>query len=745
MGLELIGEGDISSGEENCYSTNEVEAIRAIILRLSDKIPAVRAKCAMNIHQFYSKHSDSKNSCNFMRLQVIEALSRRLEDERATVRRAAVLAMGAVLMQQCQERELNNNNVNTSMLCIDRIGELCSDHSVQVRRASAETLSKMLHVESNSRDFTSSIVSCWVHSVLPLVCDEEASCASKAIDILHEQILQPIINFDEQSLSWSLLNCIFSKRGSKSTFHLALEKLSSCGRLAKKEIKECWSFCHAVISSSVNTNESDHCGGAWCLVLGLVCSQKDRSFTFKALNETGITCQFLIECLNNTSIAAPTHNTIAISRTILQLVPLTSHEVPNELRSKLEQSLLNMEYTSDTLELVAPALNIIGNKDFVIMLYQVCASVLEKYIQGANPDGSEEDVVGRALYTLGEATLLNFNPNVDDYPEKGENFIPFPDDSLLQMCQILLAPTLPLLASDSLERPNPHRAHAVTALGKLCLRNVALAKNCINMLARELVFDKNVRNNAGVVSNILVVLGDLCVRYTSLVDRHLHAMSACLQFGIESSAQNTCSVLNLSGDADDKTKNLSNTNSTELALVRKHAVILLSSLMLQDYIKFRHGMFFRFLAATVDEDEGVASLAEMTLCGPLLSKNPLLFVNNFVEAMFVLNHYVAHPMYSASNEGSSNSHHHELPHFFGPSLQFKRMALYRLMISYLNDEQKIMLSARLGKEVLLAALETQADEGLNIACWPWKGGDSKSDAFEIHQSAVGVLSDTFAM
>jgi condensin-2 complex subunit D3 len=57
------------------------------------------------------------------------------------------------------------------------------------------------------------------------------------------------------------------------------------------------------------------------------------------------------------------------------------------------------------------------------------------------------------------------------------------------------------------------RAHAIIALGKLCIIDEMLAKRCVPVLVRQLQSndDHIVRNN------IVVVISDLCIRY---VDFH---------------------------------------------------------------------------------------------------------------------------------------------------------------------------------------------------------------------------------
>ncbi|CAM9995562.1 unnamed protein product, partial [Hapterophycus canaliculatus] len=96
-------------------------------------------------------------------------------------------------------------------------------------------------------------------------------------------------------------------------------------------------------------------------------------------------------------------------------------------------------------------------------------------------------------------------------------------------------------------------------------------------------------------------------RYTAMVDRHVAAMAACLQ------------------DAH--------------PMVRRHAILLISQLLLQDYVKWRGLLLYRFLATMVDSDASVRDLGAFTLTQPLITKTPGLFAQNFVETLFVLNNY----------------------------------------------------------------------------------------------------------
>ena len=151
-----------------------------------------------------------------------------------------------------------------------------------------------------------------------------------------------------------------------------------------------------------------------------------------------------------------------------------------------------------------------------------------------------------------------------------------PSAKLLSLVQMILPPVLPSMQGDGEEVsvPPSARALAFVSLGKLCLRDGQLAKRCINLFARELDvgYSSTVTESESVRSNALVVLGDLCVRYTNLVDRQLPAMAACLQDG-------------------------------QSGLVKRHAILLLSSLLLQDYVKWRGLLLMRYMAAVMDTDE----------------------------------------------------------------------------------------------------------------------------------------------
>jgi condensin-2 complex subunit D3 len=259
----------------------------------------------------------------------------------------------------------------------------------------------------------------------------------------------------------------------------------------------------------------------------------------------------------------------------------------------------------------------------------------------------------------------------------------------------MLATALP---KSDFATPETARAHAFLTLGKFCLRSEPLANSSVTLLVQEL-YQEGSDMCPSVQSNALLVLGDLCVRYTNLVDRYLPVMARCLQSGITDHTRDS-SLFDI-------------TQQDQTRLVRKHAILLLTSLLLQDYIKWRGLLFQRFLVATADKDEGVARLAEMSLCGPLLKKYPKLFFNNFVESLFVLNRCTAHPLYSAAASSGENGGGvtvgFEGIDLSGEAGRAARNHIYATAISKMSSEEKIGITARLANDVLGAALKTDGD------------------------------------
>lgn len=312
------------------------------------------------------------------------------------------------------------------------------------------------------------------------------------------------------------------------------------------------------------------------------------------------------------------------------------------------------------------------------------------------------------LHLVGEIAMLG----IAVHEQQGQSStlsVPV-SSTLVSLVQALLPPTLPQSDAASPAPPVPEavRAHAFIALGKLCLFDQKLAKESINLLVRELVKADSV----AVRSNALLVLSDLCVRYTALVDNHVPVMATCLQ--------------------------------DPHPLVRRHALLLISQLLVQDYVKWRGLLLHRFLSTLVDPNDDIAQLAEYTLCMVLLRKQPGLFVSNFVDALFVLNGLRGHAKYQAAlRQGAKGTTAVTMDGIElggdAPAQRERRMRIYRLQLQNMSDEHRIQVTAKLAQEVLAAAV----DGSIAVTSAP-HGADGADETFD---GAVGacVLGDAIAI
>lgn len=64
-----------------------------------------------------------------------------------------------------------------------------------------------------------------------------------------------------------------------------------------------------------------------------------------------------------------------------------------------------------------------------------------------------------------------------------------------------------------------------SVIGKLCLQHEDLAKKSIPALVREL----EVCEDVAVRNNVVIVMCDLCIRYTVMVDKYIPNISMCLK------------------------------------------------------------------------------------------------------------------------------------------------------------------------------------------------------------------------
>ncbi len=762
--------------EDSLLSSEVFNTLRG---RLSDKVPAVRVRAAAAFSTAASGIAQVGNgqmkmkfqACiSNLKLDVLASLRERASaDDKATVRRAAIIALADLLFVI---------NAPPDQLDISVLGILCNDASVAVRKSSLDAITSLIdrhHSNECSPGSIKELENAWVDFVLPLVHDSENSCSTKAIESFIELVIDPIVeraqNSNEDDVdkdiriqsTWRMLSRINvasssagSFKGGKSALDTAFKKAFETSEVANQ--REVAGALLYELHQNISVEEKefdDRTIGSWCLLECMTSFhygekyKGEDSFDLKvALKRNGIGTDFLLNNWKRVSrlISGSVGEGrraktifIATARCCLHvmsaLASIMTLDEAGHLFSSLRNSMESFALDVDVIGASIMALVHITQrlhdidktktpetvcKEWITASIQACERLLRKFVK---PGGTMCQQLDRALYTIGELTMVGFDPSQDTYHDKlsileesskdksVKSLTVKPSSAIVQLVQSLLLPTLPTENGSANETRVPHklRAHAFITFGKICLRDEGLAKNSINIFARELRQEGD-NSDPAVKSNALIVLGDFCIRYTHHVDRYISLMASCLQPRNEA--------------ADDQSE----------SIVRHHAILILSNLILQDYIKWKGVLFYRFLAATVDENKSVANLAKLLLCGPLLTKQSTLFFNNFVDSLFILNGCTAHPMFANKDKRDGYSLQIDGLDYFRVENSSKRADIYTILLSHLSDEEKIGITARLAKEVLSTATEIKGE--LRTAA------SSSSQEARIG-GAYSVLSDCF--
>jgi hypothetical protein len=321
----------------------------------------------------------------------------------------------------------------------------------------------------------------------------------------------------------------------------------------------------------------------------------------------------------------------------------------------------------------------------------------------------DEALVVHALFCAGEAVMLTERAHMTG--------------RLITAVQALLPPTLTAVLDEDAPRggsvassliPPKVRAHAFISIGKAMLRDSGLCKRLAPILVQELVPAAVQKRVAGEMptplrgpgvgeshnvlrNNVLLLLCDMCRVFTSVVDPYLGEISASLR------------------DPD--------------VGVRRHALMAISQLLQEDFIKWKGSLFLRMLRQVVDRDQSVRQMADGALQAlvqhTMTQTEQHKVEQHFVESFFFFNACTAHAAYnqfrgislddaddallskanmqvlaSKVTHSSAGSEHDSMFVLTGSSNKATRMTLYRYQLSLLSEDQKLRVSARLASDIL---------------------------------------------
>uniref|UniRef100_A0A8C3MPU2 Condensin-2 complex subunit D3 n=1 Tax=Geospiza parvula TaxID=87175 RepID=A0A8C3MPU2_GEOPR len=583
--------------------------------------------------------------------EVMAMLRVRAGDEKTNVRKSALQVFVSLLRQgvvPCTAEELGV------------LRERCRDPAVSVRKQALHSITELLL----SQPSNVLVQKAWLNGVVPVVMDAESSVQEKALDCLDQLLLQHIKPYHKsrsgdgrQELAWDLLSLLSSESQELSRY------LSKAFLMWSKQNK----FTSTFVNNVMSHVETEHSRAAWMLLAKVAGSSPKLNYSK------------IIESWDSIS-----RQQDLSSGTVGHVLCVIGHVAKHLPRSKSIQSWL--KESQCPLEVISPAVETLQKlcqasaaapEEAQELLNQVCGdlvSTCESYISNIvlKEDGAgqlQEDLLVRHLFLLGEAAQL--------CPAKVDKHIFLVVQSILassgsedqreplSLYSEEMPSSQPLSQFRGSAMPPVVRAHALITLGKLCLQHEELAKKCIAALAREL--------------EVSPARCRLCVRYTSLGDRHPTPGAA------------------------------------------RDTLILLTNLLQEEFVKWKDCLFFRFVSVLVDPNPDIARFAEFCLVHLLLKRNPVMFSQHFIECIFHFNSYEKHQKY---NRFPQSQRAKQLFSLKGKENKEKRMRIYTFLLDHFTDEQRFSITTKISHSILACFV----DEVLPLDL---EGSELLSDTFAV--------------
>nr|XP_060643339.1 condensin-2 complex subunit D3 [Anolis sagrei ordinatus] len=584
--------------------------------------------------------------------EIMGMLRLRAGDEKINVRKSALQVLMSILKYQvipCTTEDLAT------------LQDRCRDPAVSVRKQALQSITDLLL----SQPENILIQKAWLKGVIPVIMDCETSVQERALDCLDQILLQPIKSRnrftphnESQALAWDLLTLLTKESQELSRY------LSRAFHIWSKQEKFSSSFVNSVLSHT----DTDHAVPAWMLLAKVAGSSPKLDFSK------------IIEAWDSLDRHLETSSELVVH--ILCVIGSIAKHLPSSIQSRLMGEIKQwLQDFQCPLEVISPAVEAVQKlclastdepkeaQEKLNNIFGELVSVCESYISRIvlQEDGAvqlEEEVLVRHLFTLGEAAQL--------CPARVEKRIFLLIQSILASPDIMaklsspvdnedISSSLPLSQFRGSVMPSVVRAHAFITLGKLCLQHEDLAKRCIPALAREL----EVSQDVAIRNNVVIVMCDLCIRYTTMVDRYIPDISVCLK------------------DPE--------------PLIRKQTLILLTNLLQEEFVKWKESLFFRFVSVLVDPNEDIASLATFCLAHLLLKRNPAMFSQHFIECVFHFNSYERHEKYNRFPQSEREKHRFSLK---GKANKEKRMHIYKFLLEHFTDEQRFNITSKISLNIL---------------------------------------------
>ncbi|XP_062053352.1 condensin-2 complex subunit D3 [Lepus europaeus] len=599
---------------------------------------------------------------------VMEMLRKRIRDEKTNVRKSALQVLVSIL-KHCDILGMEED--------LSILQDQCRDPAVSVRKQALQSLTELLMAHPRCVQ----IQKAWLMGVIPVVMDCESTVQEKALECLDQLLLQNIKHHskfdggdDSQVLAWALLALLTTESQELSRY------LNKAFHIWSKKDK----FSPTFINNMISHTGTEHSAPAWMLLSKITCSSPKLDHTKIIQSWEKISSQ------QNPRADTLGHILCVIGHIAKHLPKGTRDKVTDVVKCKLNGFQWSLELISsavDTLQRLCRASSetLVEEQD---LLKQVCGDVLSTcehhlsniVLKEHGAGTVDEDLLVKYIFTLGDIAQL--------CPASVEKRVFLLIQSILASSADADHASQPPSQVRGSVMPSVIRAHAVITLGKLCLQHEDLAKKSIPALVREL----EVCEDVAVRNNVIIVMCDLCIRYTVMVDKYIPNIAMCLK------------------DPD--------------PFIRKQTLILLTNLLQEEFVKWKGSLFFRFVSTLIDSHPDIASFGEFCLAHLLLKRNPVMFFQHFIECIFHFNNYEKHEKY---NKFSQSEREKRLFSLKGKANKEKRMKIYKFLLEYFTDEQRFNITSK----ICLSILACFADGVLPL---DMEASELLSDTFEVLSS-----------
>ncbi|GFO01088.1 condensin-2 complex subunit d3-like [Plakobranchus ocellatus] len=632
---------------------------------------------------------------------VVSMFHRRVLDTKVVVRKCALQALQSIILFETPRYRPQDLLV---------LQERCADPALSVRKQAVQSLSELLQACPQNE----AIQKAWIFGTLPQVMDRETTVQEKCFDMLEEAILLKLRPLKQGCVAdgneWDLLNVITDEPSEKLRRYLQ----KACQYWARtKKIKP--AMVSAIQSHIIGPNDR----AAWMFLAELSKTTVKIDYTF-VMNQWKTNADSL-QGLSSEACGKWT-NVLSVMGTTTKFIPeQTIEDILYDLKERLRQfsypppiiagmvNCVSKLHACTSRETSQRQMQMWG-EELMVACDRYMSDIILKAENSPDSQIDEEQMI-KYVFTLGEvcqrcptripkrAALLIQSivaaPCIDSLSHVSSGFSQqtgsseqnleqqdssheFRDGSneeqreshdsqnIQTLSQGSQGSTQPLSQFRGSKMSNTLRAHGFITLGKLCLVDESLGKKTIAALAREL----EECDSPAVRNNVVVIMGDLTIRYTTLVDRYITNIAACLK--------------------------------DPSALVRKNTLTILTRLLQEEYVKWKGILFFRYITTLLDEVEEIRNLAEFCLEHLLLKKHPNMFFNPFVECIFHFNNYQEHTTY---NKFKQTEREREKFTLAGKAHASKRMQMYAFMLDHMTDEQRFKVAAKLNKEILAGVVD----------------------------------------